>query len=1417
MYRKIVWCYVLVLTLLDISLNTKLTAQGKSHDVTVHDSLIEGISFQEWGKEADENAVGSHAAAEALRLTPAALRFGRAALGAAHALTVTLTNTHNATVHLASVAGTTPDFHASFFESKTLPPNGNTTFSVVYLGRREGPVAAHLYIHTSLGVHKYPVSAEGVASEWGVWPLVGLRVPHNATLDPVLTLYNPTDKHIQVREVYSSGSWVGLRLPGGGGAAPREAWRVPPHSSRALVRLALRLPHAHPPHAHQPHAHPPRPLTAYIRIKGDNVGGGGGLVVAVEATAAPAGSFLLPPQLRLRARGSRDPPHTLDISAGNSGAAPVRVEAAVWGARCAAQPLELPPPPPDHHTANGQLDRATHNGVKSEGAHVTVLRPQLDAHQEATQTLQLTLDYARLWSSYASSGSDTLRPEHGMWCGGYVRMGASAVPYSLRLLPGTLHLTPQQIEVVTASREEALREREVRVRNEFPVPVLVSAIDYGPEISKHFHVVEQTPIVLAPDTEAVVGRVRLRSASAGQLHATLAIRTNLTRLELPVLLHSGALQLEWDWPNSSDGHLRVGAVGASSTRRIGVQLYNPTPAVLCVREHSVRLPAAQFALPDQRCISPGARAPGWLTVVAPARAGALAGSVHVRTPHADTRAAVSLAAHAGRLTAPPLAHQPAAPYAWSAAPLVLESSMALGMRVLNVTQPQPDPAVSFVPTGSGWVTAGKHTVGTVYYAPERACEPRCYTGLELSTPEGLSWLRRGESGDRAALREDAELLRERRALFTPHVANITLYVHTSEVVQIPVTGSVAAAWPALRVGGALGGAGLLAGVGGAAAARVRVRNPAARPLLLQPRLTHHHHHRPAQANSPSGPHDPDNLLHPQDVEGIDSFCKKNKCVWSHEAFSISSWHETQPHVTEYRAGNDSHPPILLLAPGAELELTLTLTPTRASPLAAYLYLRNNLTVVEIIPVWGRGAYPSFELGGRRPGSTSPLLFEVTECGEASGGGVVRRTVTVHNTGDVPLKLRDWRLAGRPCQARGFRLQPCAPMALAPNETRALRLAFAADYTLARVPAPLSVRAGDARLDFALRAAAPAQLLRACAATHPRPPFEPALRAAGTLLALAALALRRAFERWRAEVLRRADDDEDDHSSEEADVREPLTAPPEPETRDRDRSRSVSPPTAPARVSSSESVASGASAASGESSVGSDSSRADDPRDDSEPEPPPPARPRGRTEPAAHPHEHENDIRTDDVPLPRSARRPTHSPPRRSAPLPPIGSDVRRRAETERPAADHSLFYFNGDTPPPAPAPTWRATPPLERPAYSPPQTDYRNEFDDNCNSHAHAYGSLWAGAGVGGVGAGSAWAWGGGFAGVRPPPGFAAPPPPRAYDPFRSLAAIWAPGALDWRHEPAAPAAAPHAAPPADAHASSLDAPASRSAVSKTE
>lgn len=61
----------------------------------------------------------------------------------------------------------------------------------------------------------------------------------------------------QVREVYSSGAWLALALPGGGGAAPRAQWALPPHAARPLVRLAVQL----PPPPHDPRSR----LTAYIR------------------------------------------------------------------------------------------------------------------------------------------------------------------------------------------------------------------------------------------------------------------------------------------------------------------------------------------------------------------------------------------------------------------------------------------------------------------------------------------------------------------------------------------------------------------------------------------------------------------------------------------------------------------------------------------------------------------------------------------------------------------------------------------------------------------------------------------------------------------------------------------------------------------------------------------------------------------------------------------------------------------------------------------------------------------------------------------------------------------------------------------------------------------------------------------------
>lgn len=37
------------------------------------------------------------------------------------------------------------------------------------------------------------------------------------------------------------------------------------------------------------------------------------------------------------------------------------------------------------------------------------------------------------------------------WCGGCVRLGRAAVPFSVRLLPGALRLAPERLECVAPS------------------------------------------------------------------------------------------------------------------------------------------------------------------------------------------------------------------------------------------------------------------------------------------------------------------------------------------------------------------------------------------------------------------------------------------------------------------------------------------------------------------------------------------------------------------------------------------------------------------------------------------------------------------------------------------------------------------------------------------------------------------------------------------------------------------------------------------------------------------------------------------------------------------------------------------------------------------------------------------------------
>ena len=140
-----------------------------------------------------------------------------------------------------------------------IPPSGNTSFDVVFLGRDEGLVENTLYIHTSAGSFRFIVSAVGTPNPYRLKPLVGVKMPLNSSyrymssykrvalqefhslffrvktlnlnasfFSPMITLHNPHPEPIQVLEMYSSGGDLHLELPGGETEGPQALWQIPP-------------------------------------------------------------------------------------------------------------------------------------------------------------------------------------------------------------------------------------------------------------------------------------------------------------------------------------------------------------------------------------------------------------------------------------------------------------------------------------------------------------------------------------------------------------------------------------------------------------------------------------------------------------------------------------------------------------------------------------------------------------------------------------------------------------------------------------------------------------------------------------------------------------------------------------------------------------------------------------------------------------------------------------------------------------------------------------------------------------------------------------------------------------------------------------------------------------------------------------
>lgn len=117
-----------------------------------------------------------------------------------------------------------------------------------------------------------------------------------------------------------------------------------------------------------------------------------------------------------------------------------------------------------------------------------------------------------------------------------------------------------------------------------------------------------------------------------------------------------------------------------------------------------------------------------------------------------------------------------------------------------------------------------------------------------------------------------------------------------------------------------------------------------------------------------------------------------------------------------------------------------------------IHFRNNLTVIEPVVVYGKGARIGMNVDGIEARSKQPLLFEIlhdhlADCHnpkrlmhKLTTTLTVRRPFIVRNTGDVQFTVVNISINGVHCENRGFRILNCYPFRLPPNETYMLDVA-----------------------------------------------------------------------------------------------------------------------------------------------------------------------------------------------------------------------------------------------------------------------------------------------------------------------------------------------------------------------------------------
>ncbi|KRZ61670.1 Transmembrane protein [Trichinella nativa] len=1030
-------------------------------------------------------AVEKRASVKKLTIDPPSLDFGSNPVGIAKRVKVTLHNPlQNAVVRMDAISGSTAHFHCSFFDEKFLKAGSSTAFEVVFLPRKEGLIKTTLHIHSSAETIIYNVTGEGVPSPFRLMPFLGVKVSLNSSVSSWLELYNPFPTALHVQEMYTSDSSVHLDLPHSVFNPSRRLWNVLPFRTKHIATAKVI-------------GNRVRNASAFIRLKTDNPTVQHPIIIPVEieVTSQPglyAGKSVV--NFGLLSNEHRSPWNTITVY--NTFNKPVKVTNVAVDDPCL-------------------FVRFKHTIVASN-------------HHKDTLIAKIAYDpkVAILDQRRYRSGSVKFFDDN--------KVLLLSVPYRVEVLKGQLIFNSDQLAFFTGFNNS--HERVVNLTSTFPETIAIYQLSLHYQLQKYLTVYNLTkPILLKPNSTMPVLTLKFlpqynqKRTKASTLLSNVYLYTNLTKFAIPVRLFSGLLELTVLSSNGDVGELNFGQLNVGEKRSMFIRLanLNPLPVkLLRVTQDDVHNVALELLAVDT--VRPKSTVEPFLpnhildrwteneelvlpaesfafykcTISAPARLLSMKSHLTFETEFQKLNVDIKYTVEKESKVSVPgtIILDNCFPGKISGRSIKVFSKLHHEVSNVRVYLDEKDAGFSLTPFSQGAVKIKPFQftrLARLLFTPSNLCvEDECYVGFPLDTVDGLLWVK-GLKLPANLAELDFVLFSKHWSLWTDMVEekmtrmNTTVHLEAPSLKRISFPAQANLIWPRLIKQDIVYFP--LTAVGNFSVVNLLLRNPSNHPIAVQ---------IIPLAIYPNPSHLLNSLNGFVEIDDVLMFSLRDSELYNPT--------ESSP-VPEYRKQLEKIVGIsiprftlsFLLKPGAKLSAQLGFLPSDYQLRSSLLAIRNNLTGMEMVTMYGRGAKLELKIGNVLPQSNNLLMFEIQDrhlfdCETMqrlnrrfSSTFSVSRSLVARNSGELPLHVTNISINGHQCQNRGFRIVNCAPFTLEPNETRPFEIVFRPDFTMYWYDAQLqlTIQGYHYPLLYKLGASVPKEWIVRCYSALPRPSWE----------------------------------------------------------------------------------------------------------------------------------------------------------------------------------------------------------------------------------------------------------------------------------------------------------------------------------------